>query len=112
MPELTPLAKKIAGLNALRDAPNGEAVLPALQGGLADRSPHVVAKAAELVAELEVGGLVGDLLRAYQRTFVNPLKKDPGCIAKTAIATTLIRLDHEDVDAYRRGIKYEQFEPI
>ncbi len=103
---------KIAALNELRSRPSATTTAGALREALADRSPHVLAKAAELCGELQQSALVDDLLAAYPRTFVNPLKKDPGCIAKTAIAEALARLDYQDVEPYRRGIRYRQYEPV
>ena len=112
MPEPTPLAKKIAELNKLRDDPNSGDTTQALRRALADRSPHVVAKAAELCSELSKSELVPDLLKAYQRMFSDPVKQDPGCLAKTAIASALVGLDCQDIEAYRQGIKYQQHEPV
>ena len=43
--------------------------------------------------------------------FVNPLKKDPGCVAKTAIATALVRLDCQEIELFREGVRYRQLEP-
>jgi HEAT repeat protein len=112
MPEPTPLAKKIAGLNELRADPEAPAAAPALRGALADRSHRVVAKAAELCGELGKAELLPDLLKAYERMFVNPLKKDPGCLGKTAIALALTRLGCQAIELYRQGIKYRQYEPV
>jgi len=112
MPELTPLAKKIADLNELRSGPDIASKVKYLREGLADRSSHVVRKSAELSAELGKVELRPELLTAYARMFVNPLKKDPGCLAKTAIAEALVKLDCQDIDSCRQGIRYQQYEPV
>ena len=112
MAELTPLAKKIKSLNELREESNGAVVANALQSALSDRSQRVIAKAAELCGELQLPELMSQLLDAYQRMYVNPLKKDLGCLAKTAIVTALTKLECPEVDPFRRGVKYEQFEPV
>jgi len=112
MPEPTPLAKKIAELNKLRADPNSGDTTPALRRALVDRSQRVVAKAAELCSELSKSELVPDLLNAYQRMFTDPVKQDPSCLAKTAIAAALVGLDCQDIEAYRQGIKYQQHEPV
>jgi HEAT repeat protein len=43
---------------------------------------------------------------------VNPVKIDPGCSAKTAIAETLYRLEAYQADLYLRGISHRQMEPV
>ena len=44
--------------------------------------------------------------------FVNPLKKDPGCLAKIAIASALVKLECQDIEPFRQGIRYTQHEPV
>lgn len=112
LPQPTPLAKKIAALNALRAASNPADVQRALRDALQDRSQRVVTKAAELCGELGTSDLVSELLEAYQGALVDPLKKDPGCLVKTAIVSSLVQLEFDDIEFYRRGIKYRQHEPI
>lgn len=112
MPEPTPLTQKIAQLNQLRDSTEPAAAAKALRAALTDGSNRVVAKAAELCGDLGQTGLLDDLLKAYQRMFVNPLKKDPGCLAKTAIAAALVKLECQDVEPFRQGIRYTQHEPV
>ena len=112
MPEPTPLTRKIAELNELRSSADSGATANALRDALADRSNRVVAKAADLCGEFGKSELIDDLLKAYQRMFVNPLKKDPGCLAKTAIASALVKLECRDIEPYRQGIRYTQYEPV
>ena len=112
MSELTPLAEKIAKLNELRGSADAGARVNALRAALADRSNRVVSKAADLCGDFGTSDLLEDLLKAYQRMFVNPLKKDPGCLAKIAIASALVKLECHDVEPFRQGIKYTQYEPV
>lgn len=112
MPESTPLTEKIAALNQLREAPDSTETSRALRDALCDRSNRLVAKAAELCGEFGKSELIDDLREAYQRAFVNPSKKDPGCLAKTAIASALVQLECQDIEPFRRGIKYTQYEPV
>ncbi len=105
-------AKKIAALNQVRADPQSALTARILGTALADRSQRVVAKAADLCSELGASQLLPDLLQVYRRMFVNPLKKDPGCLAKTAIATALVRLDCQEVEPFRQGVRYQQFEPV
>ena len=112
MPELIPLAKQIAGLNELRTDPDSASTLQQLRAGLDDRSPHVVRKSAELCGEFNKAELLPDLLAVFGRLFVNPIKKDPGCVAKTAVAEALVKLDCQDIEAYRQGVRHQQYEPV
>jgi hypothetical protein len=112
VPEPTPVSKKIAELNDLKTRPDSDSLTEGLRSALRDRSNRVVARAAELCDELRRSELVGDLIQAYSRMFVDPLKKDPGCLAKTSISATLVNLDSQDIEPYRRGIIYHQYEPV
>src|SRR5262249_35118277 len=54
---------------------------------------------------------VPDLLAAYPQFLMDPVRRDPHCIAKGAIARALVELDCEDVDFFLEGIRYRQLEP-
>lgn len=112
MPEKTPVAEKIAELTRVVGNSEHAVAVERVTAALSDRSSHVIAKAAQLCSELQARAAIDELLTAYKRMFVNPLKKDPGCVAKTAIATALAELEHQEVEPFRRGVRYEQFEPV
>ena len=78
MAERTPIAEKIAALNALREDPTSEATGQKLRTALEDRSNRVVARAAEMVGDSDLDGFVPELLRAFQRLLKEPLKKEDG----------------------------------
>ncbi|MGH7137608.1 MAG: HEAT repeat domain-containing protein [Pirellulales bacterium] len=105
------VSEKRGELNALRDRAKSAEAVNALQTALADRSNRVVAKAAEIIAESENQQLEDDLKEAYRRLLVEPVKSDPGCLGKTAIAEALVKLECRDIDFYRSGIQYVQHEP-
>jgi len=113
------IAEKLANLKKLRDdLRSGDAIL-LLRQALGDRSNRIVQRAADILGEAaadigdsDVKPIIADLLSAYGRLEVNPLKKDPGCAGKTAIIRALVRLGHDDAEIYRRGVEYEQPEPI
>jgi hypothetical protein len=83
-----------------------------LRLALADRSNHVIGRAADIVGEADDESFVQDLLSAYQSLMVDPLKTDPGCVGKTAIVRALVRLRHNDAEFYRQGVEYQQHEPV
>ncbi|RCS52841.1 hypothetical protein DTL42_08390 [Bremerella cremea] len=82
-----------------------------LKQALGDPSNRVVERAAELIAETEENSFTPPLLKAYWRLKRNPLKKDPGCLGKTAIVKALIQLEHTDPEVFRDGVVYQQIEP-
>jgi len=79
---------------------------------LADKHFRVVAKAATVAGERSLSDLTPDLRRAYARFLDDPVKRDPNCIAKGAIARALVNLGFDDVDFYLAGIRYTQLEPV
>jgi HEAT repeat protein len=86
-------------------------VQSAVKKALRDRNCLIVNKAAVLCEEHLIYELEADLIKAYQRFLKNPVKSDPNCIAKEAIARALVELDCPDVDFFIAGLNYHQFEP-
>jgi HEAT repeat protein len=72
----------------------------------------VAAKAAGLGAEQLLYDLEAELLAAYRRFLGEPLKRDPNCIAKSAIAQALVDLECNDVPFFIDGLHYRQLEPV
>jgi HEAT repeat protein len=112
MPKQTPVADQIAALNELRADPTTDSARQALRAALTDRSNRVVARAAEIAGESAGDDLVPPLLETYGRLLVDPVKKDPGCVGKIAIAEALVKLECHDLDFYRSGIRHTQYEPV
>lgn len=106
-----PTSGKLHELSKLRDDLGASEAKTQLKSALADGSNRIVERAAELIAEAEDASLTPDLVKAYRRLKRNPLKKDPGCLAKKAIVKTLIQVGHTDPEFFRDGIVYEQVEP-
>lgn len=87
-------------------------VVEATRRALIDRHYLLVARAAELCAELLLYHLEPDLIHAYDRLLLNPAKKDPSCTAKGAIARTLLAIDCQESGFYVAGTRYRQPEPV
>jgi HEAT repeat protein len=83
-----------------------------LRKALADRVNVVAAKAAKIAAERQFGVLVPHLLRAYDKLFEDPVKRDPQCWGKNAIAGALKDLGHSDSAPFLRGLQHKQMEPV
>jgi len=99
---------KLAALNTLGPGKGVEAV----RVGLADRHYRVVARAAELCGQRLIFELEPQLVVAFNRFLQNPVKRDPTCLAKRAIARTLVDVEYAGVDFYIEGIRYRQLEPV
>jgi HEAT repeat protein len=105
-------AQALEALNALGPTTERSAQIAAVRSALGHRQFHVVAKAATLAAERLLHECVPELLGAYPRFLENPVKRDPNCIAKKAIARALVELECQDVDFFLSGIRYVQREPV
>jgi HEAT repeat protein len=105
------LEDTLAALNRLRDDPTSNAALAQLRQVLNGKNSHAVAKAAQIAGESEIAALAPDLVAAFERFMVNPVKSDPNCRAKAAIADALYRIGHDDETLFLRGIRYRQMEP-
>lgn len=83
-----------------------------LETALGDRHGRVVAKAASLTAAALHYDLVPALVAAFPRFLDNGPKRDPGCLAKQALARALVALDADDVEFFLRGLRCRQLEPV
>ncbi len=111
MPGKHKFEKQLAALDELRQQPPEAAVEP-LRKALTDRNNFVVAKAADLVRELQLNQLMPHLLAAFDRFFEDPIKTDPQCWAKTALSRALAAFEHQDAAIFLRGMRHIQLEPV
>jgi HEAT repeat protein len=105
------LEAKLERLDAVRANPGSERSSDLLREALGDKNSLLVARAAKLVADLELPGLEDHLLSAFDRFLEDPVKRDGGCQAKTAIVDALRCTGYGDPEVFLRGIKYVQMEP-
>ncbi|HVO26004.1 MAG TPA: HEAT repeat domain-containing protein [Candidatus Margulisiibacteriota bacterium] len=112
MPKSRTLEDTLAALHRLRDDPTSAAARAQLRQALAGKSSHAAAKAAQIAGEFEIAALASDLVAAFERFMVNPVKTDPNCRAKAAIADALYRIGHDDESVFLRGIRHRQMEPV
>lgn len=101
----------LEGLRNKLDEPETRAELRKHLGG---KTSLLAAKAAALIARLpgDREDLVPDLVSAFRRFMVDPVKSDKGCLAKIAIMETLLAIDRLDEDALRAGVRHVQMEPV
>jgi len=98
-------------LAGLASRPVDEAARALIRASLSHRSNHVVARAARAAREAEQTMLAPELIGAFARLLEDPIRRDPGCVAKTEIAHALLAFDHAAPDVFLRGAVHVQREP-
>ena len=99
-------------LSALRAAGPGDTAIAALRSGLRNRVNVVVAKSAALANEFQLKQLMPELLQAFERLFKDPVKSDPQCWGKNALARAIKDLGHAESALFVRGARHIQMEPV
>ena len=105
------IEQELEALSLLRDVPAGEA-LAGLRKALKDPVGMMAGKAAAVAADRQMRELLPDLLRAFERLFTDPAKRDPQCWGKNGIAKALVSMGHTDSPPYLRGLRHVQMEPV
>jgi HEAT repeat protein len=103
-----------AALSAVAEAarrPHDGATITLVRDSLTHRSNHVVARAARAAREADLTALAPDLIAAFPRFLEDPVRRDPGCVAKTQIVHALLAFSHAAPDVYLRGAAHVQREP-
>ena len=110
MAKSDPIENALNELGELRDLRDPEAVCEQLRTYLRNRSNLVVAKAAKLVAELQLSTLIPELVTAFERFMANPAKLDKRCAAVTEIVGALYGFDYREPEIYLKGLHHVQKE--
>jgi HEAT repeat protein len=93
-----------AALDALREATD-------MRPFLRNKSHLVVARAAAR-AMTSQPPCTQELIDAFRRLMDDPVKRDPGCTAKIAIAKALSQADEPAAEVYFAGVRHVQMEPV
>lgn len=112
MPRRDPVQDVLDELAELRKRPMTPSGLEAIEAALDHKSGLVVATAAEIAGEHELEALAPRLVQAFERFLTDPVKRDPGCRAKIAVAGALARMGHDAEAVFRRGVRHVQREPV
>lgn len=83
-------------LTGLRHSASPDSQICELRQALNDKVNVIVSKAARLTAELQLRTLIPDLCASFERLLLHPVKTDPQCWAKQAIAQALWDLGHTE----------------
>jgi len=111
MPRKDASRDALHALRAMAEAGRSDAGVARLEKLLGSRSNYVVGRAARLAADWGVEALAPALIESFVRFTEDPVKSDPGCVAKQASIYALITLGHNDPDIFLRGARYRQIEP-
>jgi HEAT repeat protein len=102
---------RLAEVASLSTEPDTAEVRKQLRKHLASKTSLIVAKTADFVAHLESHDFETDLVAAFHRFMVDPVKTDKGCAAKIAVVKALLAADSDDEDLFRLGVRHSQLEP-
>ena len=106
------IEERLAQLSGLRREPDAGEVRRGLKAALTQkRSGLLVAKAAELAAELSIDDMAPQMEEAFHRLLRDPIKRDKGCLGKTALAKALVELEQPASEIYLQGVSFVQMEP-
>jgi HEAT repeat protein len=103
--------QQAADLESLRSA-TPDVATASLRKALQHRNNYLVSKAAKLIADLSLTELIPDLATAFARFLDNPIKTDPQCWAKNAIAKALASLEYQEHGLFLQGMRHVQLEPV
>ena len=106
------IEQALEALSELCHRESHDARVHTLRKALGDKVNVIVAKAARLTAELQLRLLIPDLCTAFERLLIDPVKADPQCWGKEAIAKALKSLGHAESGIFLQGAQHVQREPV
>ncbi len=99
-------------LAELREAPLTPATLKQWRQVLRDTHAATITQAAKILGQRGLTDFNTDLAETFTRLMQKPVKRDPNCLAKAAIADTLYRLESHNHTLFLQGIRHVQMEPV
>jgi HEAT repeat protein len=102
---------RLAEVAALADSVESADTRKQLRKHLASKASPIVARAAQIVAKIENHDFGPDLVQAFHRFLIDPIKTDKGCVAKCAVVKALLAADCDDEQLFRKGVRHVQLEP-
>lgn len=105
------LEQQIEAVRAALGDRDAAAARKLLEKTLRTGSGHLVALVADALEESDTA-LLRALPEAFTRLLEDPIKRDPGCRGKAAIARALDRAELREVEVFLRGVGHVQREPV
>lgn len=102
--------ERLAALREAVDDPSTKEARARIERALAGKNGLLVAVATRAAAA--VPGLASKLPAAFDRLMEDPVKRDPQCQGKVAIAKHLRDADVDAEAVFLRGVRHEQREPV
>jgi hypothetical protein len=106
-----PVEAQLAALAAATTSPSSPEAGARLREALAGAPALVAARAAKIVRAHALEGFDADLIAAFRRHLVAPVKADPGCAAKLAALEALDFGGCDDADVFLEATRCFQREP-
>ena len=106
-----PVREGLEALAAAARRPHTDESVALIRASLGHRSNLVVARAARAAREAGLSSLTPDLIAAFPRWLEDPIKRDPGCGAKTEIVRALLAFEYPAPGVYLAGVAHVQREP-
>ncbi|HEY4899406.1 MAG TPA: hypothetical protein VIH91_01175 [Terriglobales bacterium] len=110
MAKSDPIERSLDRLGELRCAEVSETVVQEVREFLRNRSNLVVAKAANVVRELQIKALIPDMVIAFNKIMADAPRHDKRCAAITEIVSALYELNYQEPASYFTGLKHVQME--
>ena len=86
--------EKLSAIRQLRELQPSPQMTSELRAALSDKSNLIIAAAAAIVGDQNSIGLSAELVAAFDRCLVDPLKNDKLCRGKIAVIQALDKLEH------------------
>ena len=112
MPANRSFERELAQLEALGGRAADAEAVARVRKALGNQNNYLVAKAARIAGDNFLVVLLPEVLSAFHRFFVDPVKNDPQCWAKNALAKALVKLECRDADVFLCGLRHHQEEPV
>jgi HEAT repeat protein len=90
--------------------PHSKESLAILGNALQSSKALTVTRAAHVIKEHRLEGLHRELLKAFDRFFQEPIKQDPGCLARLAVLEALDFTEYDDPAPFLTAVHYVQEE--
>ncbi len=102
---------ELAALEILRGV-EPAAAEPQLARALTHRNNFLVARTASLAVHNGLTSLTPLLAEAFPRFLESPVKSDPQCWAKNALAKALADFEYQESSLFLSGMRHHQLEPV